>query len=130
MKIKFVLVIVVVFFRCFSLLEAQASAHSDPKLEVTERALLQQLKPEIIASLNMIFKEKYSKFDQEQILSINERVTANMKSEKARPVDAIHGTQYFEIKISLCRPDGRTVEMDLRNDTIDARYHLVGYRIY
>jgi hypothetical protein len=121
--------IIVILIGCFLSFEPGALAYPDPRLEVTENALLQQLKPEIISSLKEIFKEEYSQFNCEKILSINERVTNNENIGKSRPVDAVHGAQYFEIKIVLCRPDGHTVEMDLRNDTANAHYYLVGYKI-
>ncbi|MFC5652014.1 hypothetical protein ACFPYJ_23425 [Paenibacillus solisilvae] len=123
-------IIYVVLIGCFLSFEPEVFAQPSPRLVVTENALLQQLKPVIISSLKEIFKEEYSQFNCEKILSINERVTFNNNKEKAKPVDAIHGEQYFEIKITLCRPDGHTVEMDLRNDTANSQYYLVGYKIH
>ncbi|WP_173192894.1 hypothetical protein [Paenibacillus alginolyticus] len=128
MKIRFGL-IYIILIGCFLSFEQGAFAHPNPRLEVIEDALLQQLKPVIMSSLKEIFKEEYSQFNCEKILSINEGVTLNKNKEKARPVDAIHGAQYFEIKIALCRPDGHTVEMNLRNDTANAQYYLVEYKI-
>ncbi|WP_409343375.1 hypothetical protein [Paenibacillus sp. MBLB4367] len=122
--------VTVILIGCFLSFEPGAFAHPDPRLEVTENALIQQLRPVIISSLKEIFNEEYTQFNCEKILSINERVTFNKNKEKSRPVDAIHGAQYFEIKIALCRPDGHTVEMDLRNDTAYAQYYLVGYKIH
>jgi hypothetical protein len=88
---------------------------------------LQQLHPVIMSSLMDIYKETYSQFSCERILTINERVTIKNKHSKARPVDAIHGEKYFEITIGLCRPNGEYLELYLKNDTVTAQYYLVDY---
>ncbi|MCA0755914.1 hypothetical protein KP806_12725 [Paenibacillus sp. N4] len=106
----------------------EAEARLDPRSESIEKALLQQLNPIIMKSLRGIYHEKYSQFNCEQILSINERFTLNNHKDKAMPVDAIHGGQYFEIWVDICRPDGDHVHMLLKNDGSDD-YYLDTYKI-
>lgn len=113
----------------FFIPETEAFAQTDPRFETMETALLQQLKPVIMKSLREIYKEQYSQFNCEQILSINERLTINKNKEEATSVDAIHGAQYFEIVVSLCRPDGNRIQMFFKNDTVNAQYYLVSYKI-
>lgn len=98
---------------CILITNPKSLVYSEPRESQLEEALLQQLHPIIVSSLNNIYKEKYSQFSCERILSINERVTMKNSYNKARPVDAIHGAKYFEITIGLCRPDGDYV---FRND--------------
>lgn len=106
-----------------------ASAHQDLQSEVVEKALLQQLKPVIMNSLQKIYNEKYSQFNCERVLSINERFTIKKAKDKATPVDAIHGAQYFEIWIDLCRPDGDRVQILLKNDGHNGGYQIITYKI-
>ncbi|BBI34119.1 hypothetical protein KCTCHS21_35180 [Cohnella abietis] len=89
---------------------------------------MQQLHPVILSSLRSIYNEKYSQFSCERILSINERVAIKNRNNKARPVGAIHGAKYFEITIGLCRPDGESVELYIKNDTGSVQYHLAGFK--
>ncbi|THF82650.1 hypothetical protein [Cohnella fermenti] len=81
-----------------------------------EAALLQQLHPAIVESLRGTYRERYVQFGCERIASINERGTAKRHADPARPVDAVHGAKFFEITVSICRPNGERVELDMRND--------------
>ncbi|MGO4106282.1 hypothetical protein [Paenibacillus sp. YAF4_2] len=109
--------------------DTEVLAHTDPQLEVMEKALLQQLRPVIVKSLREIYKENVQQYNCEQVLSINERVTTTKNKDKAIRVDAIHGAQYFEILVGLCRPEGTRIEMLFKNDTADAQFYLINYRI-
>ncbi|CAM3602388.1 hypothetical protein PALU110988_30195 [Paenibacillus lupini] len=109
--------------------DTEVLAHTDPQLEVMEKALLQQLRPVIVKSLREIYKESFQQYNCEQVLSINERFTTTKNKDKAIRVDAIHGGQYFEILVGICRPDGTRIEMLLKNDSVDAQFYLVTYRL-
>lgn len=106
-----------------------ASAHQDPKSEVIEKALLQELNPIIKDSLQSIYKEKFTPFTSESILSINERFTMKKDKDKIISVDSVHGAQYFEIWIDLCKPDGDHIQLLLKNDGPEGNYKMVTFKI-
>jgi hypothetical protein len=114
---------------CILITSTESKVYSEPREIIIEEALLQQLHPVIVSSLRNIFKEKYSQYGCERIVSINERITTKNKDNKARPVDAIHGAKFFEITIVICRPNGENVELILKNDTVNSQYYLVRYNI-
>jgi hypothetical protein len=103
-------------------------AYAEPKEELMEHALLQQLHTAIVSSLQSIYKEQYSQYQCVSIISINERVTSKNKEKKAKPVDAIHGQKYFEIVVGLLRTNGEYLELNLKNDTASAQFYLVGFK--
>ncbi|SFM46803.1 hypothetical protein SAMN03159341_1364 [Paenibacillus sp. 1_12] len=105
-------------------------AYSEPIENLIEASLLQQLHPVIMTALRNIYKEEYSQYGCERIISINERLTIKNTDHRARPVDAIHGAKYFEITIVVCRTDAENVELILKNDTATAQYYLSGYKIF
>jgi hypothetical protein len=124
---KFAINFLILF--CILITSTESKVYSEPKENVIEKALLQQLHPIIVSSLRDIYKEEISQYGCERIISINERITTKNKDNKARPVDAIHGAKFFEVTIVICRPNGENVELILKNDTVKAQYYLVRYKI-
>lgn len=114
---------------CLLITGTESKAYSQPRENPIEEALLQQLHPVIVSSLRDIYKEEYTQFGCERIISINERITIKNKDKKAMPAEAIHGAKYFEITIAICRPNAENIELFLKNDTATAQYYLVGYKI-
>lgn len=117
-----------IILTCSLFIFGSTIVHAEPREELIEQALLQQLHPAVQASLQSIYHEKYSQYSCEHIVSINERVTASKKKAKAKPVDAIHGQKYFIITVGLLRTNGEYVELYLKNDTAEARYYLLSYK--
>lgn len=106
---------------------AFANPNNDHRVEAMEDALLQQLHPLITKSLQDIYKEKYSQYKCEKILTINERFTISKKKESVMTVDALHGGRYFDILVGICRPDGQRLQLLFKNDTPNSKYYLVTY---
>lgn len=127
MRIQFTIHFLVLF--CLLITGNQATAYSQPREQLVEEALLQQLHPVIVSSLKEINKEAYSQYGCERIVSINERVTIKNKDNKAMPADAIHGANYFEITVTICRSPSENVELILKNDSAMAQYYMAGYKI-
>lgn len=121
--------LVICFLIAGTVIETETKVFSAPREDLIEGALLQQLHPVIVSSLREIYNEKYSQFENERIISINERVTVKNKDINARAVDAIHGAKYFEITIMLSRPNSEMVELILSNEKTPAHYYLVNYKI-
>jgi hypothetical protein len=119
------------FFILFCILftSTESKVYSEPRENVIEQALLQQLHPVIVSSLRELYKEEISQYGCARIVSINERITTKNKDNKARPFDLIHGAKFFEITIVICRPNGENIELILKNDTVNTQYYLVGYKI-
>jgi hypothetical protein len=106
----------------------EVKVYSEPRENVMEQALLQQLHQVIVFAHRDIYKEGTSQYISARIISINERTTIKNKDKIARPVDAVHGAKYFEIIIVICRPNGENVELFLKNDTKTSQYYLVSYK--
>ncbi|NOU94926.1 hypothetical protein GC093_17105 [Paenibacillus sp. LMG 31456] len=110
-----------------TMIRSQASADVVPRDRVLEEAFLQQLHPIIQSSLNSIYNEKYSQVRCTRVMSIHERITISKHGVETKPVDAIHGAKYFEIRVGLVRKNDEYVELRLKNDTASAQYYLVNY---
>ncbi|GMK44629.1 hypothetical protein [Paenibacillus glycanilyticus] len=123
--------IVVIPLVCFLIVYSRAYANADPnpRTDVLEKAMLQELNPVIKSSLQMIYNEKYPQFNCERIISINEHFTLKKNRSRALPVDAIHGAQYFEIAVELCKTDGERVQLLLKNDSPDGSYAMKDHKI-
>ncbi|MFC5470644.1 hypothetical protein ACFPPD_18275 [Cohnella suwonensis] len=96
---------IIIFFLSILVLpvfhNTNVNAKDDSRETMLEKALLQQLHPVIIRSLQNLYHEKYPGFDHELILQINSYITGSSNIIPEKKTSAIGGARVFEIVIQL-----------------------------